>query len=256
MTVIVANSNDAPTFLSVISTEPGHKILAKHPVPQSAENLERSTYHAPSGTFFTAIPVLASDQSKGILAQTDPKKGTIKLHELEGCHPHSLSIVSDTTIFLGCSSAHGPNKKPGGDMVIFDIKSGKIEGTRAGLGGNGGSTVDVKRGLYYHAATNGAMIVVDTKTRELVQKVPTWNGSRSPASISPPAASMSPPLPRTGPAMAASRCSRRSECHDQGAVEPTRPSLSVLGLIFGDGAIAGRGTGRLGDQGADAGRPA
>jgi hypothetical protein len=51
---------------------------------------------------------------------------------------------------------------------------------RPGLGGNGGSTVDLKRGLYYHAATNGAMIVVDTKTRALVQKVPTWNGSRSP----------------------------------------------------------------------------
>lgn len=178
-TVIVANSNDAPTFLSVISTEPGHKIMAKLPVPQSAENLERSAYHAPSGTFFTAIPVLVSDQTKGILAQTDPRTGTLKLYQLERCHPHSLSIVSDTTIFLGCSSAHGPNRKPGGDMAIFDIASGKIEDYREGLGGNGGSTVDRKRGLYYHAATNGAMIVVDTKTRALVQKVPTWNGSRS-----------------------------------------------------------------------------
>jgi DNA-binding beta-propeller fold protein YncE len=179
--VIVANSNDAPTFLSVISTEPGHKIVAKHPLPQSAENLERSAYHAPSRTFFTAIPVLVSDPAKGILAQTDPKNGTVKLHELERCHPHSLSIVSDSTIFLGCSAAHGPNKKPGGDMAIFDIASGKMEDYRPGLGGNGGSTVDRKRGLYYHAATNGVLVVVDTKTRALVQKVPTWNGSRSPA---------------------------------------------------------------------------
>ena len=31
----------SPSF-SLISTEPGHKILAKLPVPQSAENLERS----------------------------------------------------------------------------------------------------------------------------------------------------------------------------------------------------------------------
>ena len=32
---------------------------------------------------------------------------------------------------------------------------------------------------YYHATTNGALVVVDIKTRQLVQKVPTWNGARS-----------------------------------------------------------------------------
>jgi DNA-binding beta-propeller fold protein YncE len=178
--VIVANSNDAVPFFSLISTEPGHKMLARLPVPQSAENLERSAWHAPSGTFFTAIPVFTGDQSKGLLAQTDAKSGTIlKLHELERCHPHSLSIVSDTTIFLGCSNAHGPNRKPGGDMAIFDIASGKIESYGAGLGGNGGSTFNPARSLYLHATTGGALVVIDTKTRQLVQKVPTWNGSRS-----------------------------------------------------------------------------
>jgi len=40
--VIVANSNDDPPFLSLISTAPDHKILAKIPIPQSGENLERS----------------------------------------------------------------------------------------------------------------------------------------------------------------------------------------------------------------------
>ena len=146
-------------------------------MPQSAENLERSAWHAPSRTFYTAIPVSSADKSKGLLAQTDPNSGTIiKLHELERCHPHSLSIVSDTTIFLGCSLAHGPNRKPGGDMAVFDIASGKIESYGAGWGGNGGSTVNLARAQYYHATTNGALVVVDTKTRQLVQKVPTWNG--------------------------------------------------------------------------------
>jgi DNA-binding beta-propeller fold protein YncE len=178
--VIVANSNDEVPFFSLISAEPGRKILANLPVPQSAENLERSAWHAPSGTFYTAIPVFSGDNNKGLLAQTDPKSGTIvKLHELERCHPHSLSIVSATTIFLGCSAAHGPNRKPGGDMAVFDIASGKIESYGAGWGGNGGSTVNLARGQYYHATTNGALVVVDTKTRQLVQKVPTWNGVRS-----------------------------------------------------------------------------
>jgi DNA-binding beta-propeller fold protein YncE len=178
--VIVANSNDDPPFLSVISTAPRHRIIAKIPIPQSGENLERSAYHALSGTFFTAIPVLRSDTSKGLLAQTDPWAGKlIKLHEIDRCHPHSLSVVSETTIFLGCSTAHGPSPKPGGDMAIFDIASGKVEDHRLGLGGNGGSVANLELGQYYHATTNGVLVVVDINSRQLVQKVPTWGGARS-----------------------------------------------------------------------------
>jgi len=178
--VIVANSNDDPPYLSLISTAPGNKILAKIPMPQSGENLERSAYHAPSGMFYTAIPVLRSDSTKGLLAQTDAKSGKlVKLHELAGCHPHSLSIVSDATIFLGCSSAHGPSPKPGGDMAIFDIAAGKLETTLAGYGGNGGSTVNRKLAQYYHSTSAGTLMVVDTKTKKGLQQIPTSNGARS-----------------------------------------------------------------------------
>jgi hypothetical protein len=177
---IVANSNDEPPYLNLISAEAGNKIIAKIPVPQSGENLERSAYHAPSGTFFTVIPVQSADKTKGLIAQTDPKAGKlVKLIEIERCHPHSLSIVSDQTIFMGCSTAHGPTPRPGGDLAIFDIASGKVEAITAGLGGNGGSTFNPKTGHYYHAASHGELIVVDGKTRQLVQKVKTWNGSRS-----------------------------------------------------------------------------
>ena len=178
--VIVANSNDAPPFLSLISTEPDHKIVGKIEVPELAENLERSAYHAPSGTFYTVIPVFRGDTTKGLLAQTDPKSGKlVKFHEIEGCHPHSLSIVTDQTIFMGCSNGHGPAPKPGGDMAIFDIATGKVESISTGLGGNGGSTINPKLGLYYHAATSAAVMVVDIKTRKLVQKVPTSVEARS-----------------------------------------------------------------------------
>jgi DNA-binding beta-propeller fold protein YncE len=177
--VIVANSNDDPPYLSFISTEPGHKILGKVEVPESGENLERSVYHEPSGMFYTAIPVSKADPTKGLMAQTDPKSGKlVKLHELP-CHPHSLSLASDSTIFLGCSSVHGPSPKPGGDMAIFDIATGKVESILSGFGGNGGSTVNAKLGHYYHSTTGGEMMVVDTKTKQGVQKVPTSNGARS-----------------------------------------------------------------------------
>jgi len=177
--VIVANSNDDPPFLSFISTAPDHKILAKIPISDSAENLERSAYHAPSRMFYTAIPVSRADTTKGLLAQTDPKNGKlVKLHGL-GCHPHSLSIVSDSTIFLGCSSAHGPSPKLGGDMAIFDIATGKVETYLTGYGGNGGSTVNRKLGQYYHSTSGGILMVVDTKSRKGLQQIPTSSGARS-----------------------------------------------------------------------------
>src|SRR5262245_41521198 len=65
--VILANSNDDPPFLSFISTAPDHKILAKIPMPQSGENLERSAYQASSKMFYTAIPVSRADSTKGLL---------------------------------------------------------------------------------------------------------------------------------------------------------------------------------------------
>jgi len=177
--VIVANSNDDPPFLSLISAR-DRKVLAKIPVPQSAENLERSAWHAASGMFYTAIPVLRGAESKGILAQVDSKGGRlVALHELDGCHPHSLQIVSDATIFLGCSSAHGPNKKPGGDMAVFDIASSRVVAREANLGGNGGSVLNPKRGRYYHSTTNAALIVVDIKSGKLVQRLTTSRGARS-----------------------------------------------------------------------------
>lgn len=179
--VIVANSNDDPPYLSFISAAPDHKILGKIEIPESAENLERSAYHAPSGMFYTVIPVSRADKAKGLMAQTDPKSGKlVKFHEL-GCHPHSLSIVSDSTIFLGCSSVHGPSPKPGGDMAIFDIPTGKVETQLAGYGGNGGSTLNPNLGQYYHSTTGGTLMVVDTKTKQGLQKVPTSTGARSAA---------------------------------------------------------------------------
>jgi DNA-binding beta-propeller fold protein YncE len=178
--VIVANSNDDPPFLSLISSGPDRAILAKIPVPESGENLERSAYHAPSGMFYTVIPVMRADPTKGLIAQTDPRtRKLVKLHEVERCLPHSLSIVSETTIFMGCSLGHGPSPKPGGDMAVFDIPSGKVVSYGEGLGGNGGSDVNAKLGRYYHASTNNALFVLDSKSGKLVEKIPTAKDSRS-----------------------------------------------------------------------------
>ena len=166
--VIVANSNDdaavpQPDLDRARPQDRGQAAGAAvggEPGALGLSCAERHVLHRDPGA-------RSADKSKGILAQTDPKNGTIvKLHELDRCHPHSLSIVSDTTIFLGCSTAHGPNRKPGGDMAIFDIAQRPDRGLSRRprrqwrLDRQSG-----KRGLYYHATTNGALVVVDTKTR-------------------------------------------------------------------------------------------
>ena len=182
--VIVANPDDEPPFLSLISTKPGHKILTHISIKDAADGLERSVYHAPSGTFYTDIPELSTDHSKGALAQTDPKTGQLlKLHEIEHCNPHSLSIVSDSTLFLGCSPAPAGSLTPGSELAVFNVATGKIEAYAADLGGSGDTVANQKLGLYYHSASNTpggpALKVIDIKTRKLVQKIPTSKSAHS-----------------------------------------------------------------------------
>lgn len=182
--LIVANPNEEPPFLSLISTEAGHKILAKIPIEDAAESLERSAYHAPSGMFYTDVPMLRKDHAKGGLAQIDPKTGKlVKLHEIDHCSPHSIAVVSDSTIFLGCSAAPADSPTPGAALAVFDVATGQVVAYGAALGGSGDTVVNPKLGQYYHAANNApggpALNVIDIKTRKLIQKIPTSTGARS-----------------------------------------------------------------------------
>jgi hypothetical protein len=178
--VIVANPNDKPAFLSLVSTDPGHKILAKIPVDDAAESLERSDYHASTGMFYTDVPVLRGDPNRGGLAQTDPGTGKlVKVHALDHCHPHSIALVADSIMFLDCSLA----PEPGGSPAVFDVASGKAEANLVDLGASGDTVVNPKRGQHYQSASSAlggpALLVVDIKTREPAQKIPTSNGAQS-----------------------------------------------------------------------------
>jgi DNA-binding beta-propeller fold protein YncE len=178
--VIVANPNDKPAFLSLVSTTPGHQIVAKIPVEDAAESLERSDYHVATGMFYTDVPILRADATRGGLAQTDPKTGKlVKVHELDHCHPHSLALVADATLFLGCSLAPAS----GGDLAVFDVGSGKAQATLPDMGGSGDTVVNPKLGQYYQSASSAlggpALRVIDIKSRTQVQKIPTSNSAHS-----------------------------------------------------------------------------
>ncbi len=182
--VIVANPNEEPPFLSLVSTGPGRKILARMPVEEAAGSLERSAYHRPSGMFYTDIPVLRKDHTQGGLVQTDPQTGKlVKQYALDHCSPHSIAVVSDSTLFLGCSAAPAGSSTPGAELVVFDMATGKVAARLAGLGGSGDTVVNHQLGHYYHATNNApggpALNVIDIETRRLIQKIPTSPGARS-----------------------------------------------------------------------------
>ena len=181
--VIVANPNEEPPFLSLVSTQPGHKILAKIPVEDAAESLERSEFYAPTGTFYTDVPTLRADHAKGALAETDPKTGKLTLHEMDHCNPHSVAIVSDATMFLGCAMTPAGAPAPGGELAIFDVGTGKAVSYLAGLGGQGDTAINPALGLFYQSASNNTdgpkLRVIDIKSRKLVQAIPTSIGAHS-----------------------------------------------------------------------------
>jgi hypothetical protein len=84
----------------------------------------------------------------------------VKLHEIEQCNPHSLSVVSDTTIFLGCSSAHEAQSeawRQHGDFRYRDRQGGRIWAP-AWAATAARPSIQTWSNTY-HAASNGALVV-------------------------------------------------------------------------------------------------
>ena len=178
--VIVANSNDDPTFINLISADAGRKIVAKIPIPESAENIERSAYHAPSGTFFTALPVSAHRPDQGTYgADRSEERQAREAHRDRALPPaQPLDRLRHDHLHGLQHARTGRRRSPAATWRSSTSRAARWRVTAPGIGGNGGSTVNPKLGQYYHATTNGALVVVDIKTRQ-AQKVATPNGSRS-----------------------------------------------------------------------------
>jgi DNA-binding beta-propeller fold protein YncE len=181
--VIVANPNDEPPFLTLISAKPDHKILAKLLLPEATDHLERATYYAPSGTFYVDVPVLDHESSKGGLAEIEPNTGKlVKMHVIENCNPHSHVVTSGSQMFIGCAAGAKDTKLPP-QMAVFDVQTDKVVAYIPGIGGAGTTAVNTRLGQYYVAANNNpggpAFGVVDGKTNTLLQKISTWTGSHS-----------------------------------------------------------------------------
>jgi DNA-binding beta-propeller fold protein YncE len=180
--IAIANNADEPPFLTFISTKPGHKILGKLVMEHFSDGMEQTAYNPADGLFYTDVPELDKDKTKGGLMVTDPKTAkVVKMIAVDSCAPHGIAFGPNGNVFLGCN-AGVPRLGLPAKQVVVDIKTGKVTDI-PGVGGSDESSVNSKAGQYY-GALNGnpdgpILVVVDAKTNTLVQKIPTGPGAHS-----------------------------------------------------------------------------
>ncbi|HWF93605.1 MAG TPA: hypothetical protein VG291_01435 [Xanthobacteraceae bacterium] len=181
--IAVANNADEPPFLSFISTKPGHKILGKLVMEHFTDGMEQTAYNPADGLFYTDVPELDKDKTKGGLMVTDPKTAkVVKMISVDSCVPHGIAFGPGSNVFLGCN-AGVPRLGLPAKQVVVDTKSGKTVAEISGVGGSDESAVNKKAGQYY-GALNGnpggpILAVIDAKTNTLAQKIPTGPGAHS-----------------------------------------------------------------------------
>ncbi len=184
--VLATNPSDKPQFVTLISTRPDHRIIAKIILAEATEGLERPAYSPRARLFYVPVPSLDAARTAGGLAVIDPRHGKlITILRTRHCNPHSIAILSDGRAFIRCNYGSSDSAGNKGKLAAVDLTTGRIVAAAAGLGGDGQTTADRVDGRYYlYAAANrnpgGPVLrVIDAHTLGAVQTVATWAGSHS-----------------------------------------------------------------------------
>src|SRR5450631_2062965 len=152
--IAIANNADEPPFLTFISTKPGHKIIGKLVMEHFTDGMEQTVYNPADGMFYTDVPELDKDKTKGALLVTDPKTAkVVKMIPVDSCVPHGIAFGKNGNVFLGCNA--GPTRLGlPAKQVVIDVKTGKTVAEITGVGGSDESAVNNKVDQYY-GALNG-----------------------------------------------------------------------------------------------------
>jgi len=177
--IAIALDADDPPTLVLVSTKPGHKIIAKVPFDDATDGLEQTGYNPADGMFYSAVPELKKDPTKGGVAVISTAGKLLKIMPVDNCNPHGFVVLPHDQLLLGCS-AHGKDGMPPATMVM-NAKTGKIIATVADIGGSDEVAYSKKAGQYYTASANepgGHVLgVIDAKTNKLVQKIAITGGA-------------------------------------------------------------------------------
>jgi DNA-binding beta-propeller fold protein YncE len=169
------NNADDPPFITLISTGPDRKILAKIEYKDATDGAEQPFYLASTGMIYDSIPQIGPDKATGAVAEIDPRQGTlVRMLPVANCHPAGLVGGPGDNLLLGC----GAGDKEGGLpplTVVIDARSGAVVKEIPGIGASDMVAYDRGLGLYYTASRNmpgGPKLgVIDAKANALVQAV-------------------------------------------------------------------------------------
>jgi hypothetical protein len=171
--VVVVNNADEPPFATLISTEPGHKIIGKVEFKDATDGTEQPQFHPGNGHFYISIPQLRGDKKIGGVAEIDPKTAKlIKITEVADCRPQGLVHGPGSTLLIGCNDGAKGNPPP--MAVAFNVDTGALKKV-PGVGAGDMVAYDGKAGRYYVAANHmpggGVLGVLDAKANTWLENV-------------------------------------------------------------------------------------
>jgi len=185
--VIVANNADEPPFLTLISTKPGHKVMARIAIEDATDGIEQPVYDAVTKRFYVSIPELKKDKAKGAVAVINPASGKLeKLLPVNDCHPNGLVQGPGANLLLGCDAG---GKDSGLPPVFVVMKTdGSVVKVIPGLGSADMVTYNPKLKQYYTASRgmpDGPELgVIDAKSNTLVQRIKLPGGNPHSVAVS------------------------------------------------------------------------
>ncbi|MEO8746050.1 MAG: cytochrome C nitrite reductase [Rhodanobacter sp.] len=166
--IIAANNDDAPPFISFVSTAPGHRLLGKLAFPQATSGLEQPLWNPQDGLVYVAVPELNKQKADGGVAIIDPS--THKLEQMihvSACVPAGLALGPNDQLLVGCSDdavAAGFAPK----SLIINLRTRKVVADIPQVGGSDEVWYDPGARKYYLAAvanTGGPVLgVIDAAT--------------------------------------------------------------------------------------------
>jgi hypothetical protein len=191
--VLAANpneDNDAPPFVTFVSTAPGHAILAKIVLPMATDWVEAIEWSPDTRLFYVAIPELDGKPDHGGVAVVDPRKrALIQIFPLNNCRPNGLALGHRGEMLVGCQG-EGLGKKYNfrPRSFLMNLRTGVILTQIDGVTGSDQIVYDSGDDRYYLAAEANpggpAVVAVNASGEHTVLKASTDKSAHSVAADS------------------------------------------------------------------------
>jgi len=181
--VLVGNNADKPSYVTLISTKPGHAIVGKIVMPEATNGIDQTTYVPETGLFYSSVPVLKEEKNHGGLAVVDPKTAKlVKIIPIDDCMPAGSMHGPGTRLIVGCA-AGSQNSGMMPATVVVDVKTEKVVTVVHEVGGEDEVWYDPGQHRYYTGSRDqpgGAVLgVIDANTNRFVGSVSTGLNAHS-----------------------------------------------------------------------------